>query len=286
MFNILILIIVVILFAINYFYTENFSETISNPLDKFIGFDKTLNFVTKYNGKEYFLVAKMIKSCNDHKLNKSNDCMTNTLVLVEKNDLVKMLKEQKETDEDEQKICKLKHQLSCERHKSESEHVNAEIKSQCDTMPSICIPSKLHPSEFNLLEIKDGINKMYKLIGNVMDHMGKYNKHSMSTVIGFSNKNICMDGANTLEHNNNSSFELLEVPNKDSTEPSYMIRFKTNVILGNKHLLTDSRGIPVVKDKYVGICIDNMCDKKYSRLCLYDTESNPFVLVFTPKLIN
>jgi hypothetical protein len=108
----------------------------------------------------------------------------------------------------------------------------------------------------------------------------------MNGVIGHINEDkVCLDGTLHLGEEENSSFELLEIPSKDSSEPHFIIRFATKVALGKKHYLMDNKGVPVIKHKYVGICKDTKCGKVYSRLCFYDKEDNPFVLTFVPKII-
>jgi len=128
---------------------------------------------------------------------------------------------------------------------------------------------------------------LYKLLGKVPLNES-YTRQSMSLIPGFLNLNkVCFDGTILPDSNQNSSFELLEVPQKDSNEPHFIIRFVTNVTLKGNHPLNDAKGNPIVKTRYVGICKDDKCkidgSEKY-RLCLYETESNPFVLTFIPKL--
>jgi len=323
--NIIITVIIVILILLIYYhlsYNEGFVSIIADTtgINKYIGYDKKLNLTVKISGKDYVLVARKRNSCKHkddsvevHDKNEHvKDCIGNVLVLMEKSEFDNMIKTKKETDVDDQKICQFKHQIKCERRlrdKYEGEHqsngsemqlgvneekqkeidalILSEFNVQCKNEPVECIIPTENNGEFNLLEVKSTNTdiKKFKLVGRVKQG-NNYHKHSMNGVIGHINENkVCLDGTINLTNDENSSFELLEIPSKESSEPHFIIRFTTKVALGKKHYLMDNRGVPVTKQKYVGICKDDKCGKVYSRLCFYDKEDNPFVLTFVPKII-
>ncbi len=320
-----IVVILVLLIFYHLSYNEGFASIITDTtgINKYIGYDKKLNLTVKISGKDYVLVARKRNSCKQkddlvevHDKNEHvKDCIGNVLVLMEKSEFDNMMKTKKETDTDDQKICQFKHQLKCERrlrdkyeqthHSNDSEMklgvneekqneidalILSEFNTQCKKEPVECILPTENNGEFNLLEVKPAKNdktdiKKYKLVGRIKQGFN-YHKQSMNGVIGHINQNkVCLDGTIDLNQDETSSFELLEVPSKDSTDPHFIIRFTTKIALSNKYYLSDSKGVPVTKQRYVGICKDEKCGKVYSRLCFYDKEDNPFVLTFVPKII-
>ncbi len=324
MFNITVTIIFVILVLLIFYHltsTEGFASIVSNtsPIDKYVGIDKKLILTVKITGKDYVLVARKRNTCKNKddtvEVNDKNenvkDCMNNVLILMEKPEFDKMIKKNFDTNEDNQKVCEYKHQLKCERrlrNKYNKEHLQSnsemipseekqeeiddfilsEFSAKCKMNPFDCPNlNNTNNGEFNLIEVKDNKSntKKYKLIGRVR-HNNTYKTSSMSNMFPYVNDDkVCLDGLIVPDNDVNSSFELLEVPSKDSTDPHFIIKFKTNVLLSKGNYLTDDKGVPVTKDKYVGVCKDSKCGKVYSRLCFYEKEDNPFVLTFVPKII-
>ena len=273
----------------------------NSELDKFLGLSKTINLITKFNGKDHILLSVKKDNCTSNA--EQSDCLTNILIIMELSDYQKYMTNNKYSFEDKKKLCNLNNILTCQKDKRSkflstspdseiSKEMENKIESECKLIPDTCTVEYQNSGDFNLVPVKNYAKgalskKLYKLLGKVPLNES-YTRQSMSLIPGFLNLNkVCFDGTILPDSNQNSSFELLEVPQKDSNEPHFIIRFVTNVTLKGNHPLNDAKGNPIVKTRYVGICKDDKCkidgSEKY-RLCLYETESNPFVLTFIPKL--
>ncbi len=323
MFNNLLLltIIILVLFFIRLLWCGETFMSIpilkkSNPLGDLL--NKNINITTSFNGKEYVLVSHKKSDCQNNY--NPNDCVANVLLLVEMNEYLEKIHDQKEINNNNYKLCIMNHQMECQRIQNkinpkeetnfseyltkiiphiknvESGNINPShsIKNNCLQVPITCIPPEDNSAIFNLTKLSKhhnpkAVHDLYKITGRVMLPNGNYSKHCLSVPIGESNLNFaCLEG--TLNSNNDplSSVELLEVPSKNTTASSYIIRFQTPLILANKYIAHDKKGKPILKYRYIGICKDETCGinkEKYFRLCLYDNETNPFVLAFTPKPI-
>ena len=273
-----------------------------NPeLDKFLGSNKTINLITKFNGKEYILLSVKTTSCKGVK--QENECLNNMLIIMEYKEYQRYNTNSKYAFKDELDLCNYKNKLKCQKEKREKVFLNNPesemtdelentIEGECHNIPNSCSAEYQNSGDFHLIPVKnykkDALSKkLYKLIGKIPLN-NTFSKLSMSVVPGINNVNkICLDGSFLPDSNQNSSFELLEVPQKDSVEPYFIIRFITNVMLKGNYPLNDANGNPIVKTRYAGICKDEKCNldgvDKY-RLCLYESEANPFVLTFTPVI--
>jgi hypothetical protein len=148
-------------------------------------------------------------------------------------------------------------------------------------------------SNFSLIKVEKNNTKSnlnsYKLIGNVKHHDNSFIKHSVSMAGEFTLLSYaCLDGS-TLGNDPFSTIEIIRIPNKENNNRKYIIRLAHHELIGNKYILHNKHGVPHLNYKYIGLCKDENCkidDDNMYRLCLYDHETNPFVLQFEFDLVN
>lgn len=164
---------------------------------------------------------------------------------------------------------------------------------ECSKIPIECITMPYTNSDFNLINVygfdKNSKLKTYKLIGRVTNYNNSLSRYSISMAGDYTPLDlVCLDGG-TLDNTPFSTLEIIEVPNKSGSEPKYILRIKHQSTIGGKHLLHDRHGKPIYEYKFVGLCQNNTCkmnNKNYHRLCLYDKETNPFVLEFEINIVD
>ena len=135
------------------------------------------------------------------------------------------------------------------------------------------------------------------MIGKIYGPQKNIMSYAVSTAGEYSSSNlVCLDGnKNTDNADPTATLEIIRIPNQTGSENKFIIRISKYELVGTgkKYILNDTDGKPVMTSKYIGLCKEdnkpNICtmnDKKYSRLCLYDTENNPSVLQFQINIVN
>lgn len=166
------------------------------------------------------------------------------------------------------------------------------IERECSKIPENCLNEiEYYNTDFSLLKLENPDykteNQLYKLIGRVIGPDNAFSRHAVSNAGQFSQLNmVCLDGG-TSDTTVTSSVEIIRIPNKQSSEEQYLIRIPIHEMFTENYPLHDKNGNPVFKYKYLGICNNMKCKldgQDFYRLCLYENESNPFVLFFTPNI--
>lgn len=304
-----LLVLIAVLLIINYKYctSENFTSEIpkaeissetSTQINNIDGYlNKKLHIMTTIGGREYMLASVKDTQCKN-KHPKSINCMTNTLVLLEQEHASSIHSKEQLDNSDKEKICAFISKVKCERElieKSKSETKMETTKSEnttCDKVPIECKVRFADNTSFELLKTSD---ENYKILGRVKMEDNIHVKGSMSApyVVDATNyktsypMHACLDGGiNATDSDPISTVEIIELPTQNNVV-KYVFRIKTKIMLGNGYVY-DKNGNIVYETKYLGVCKDDLCklngERNTKRVCLYDQESNPFVLQFTFKI--
>lgn len=310
--NIIIYLIVaiIILLVIKYFFCDEYFTEVSmdstSSMSKFVGLDKKLHLSVTLNGKEYYLIPIEKSYCGISESNQK-DCTGVVIVLKEIKDYDDENKIAKEKMLNEQKVCNVATKLDCETKikaktitsevTAEMESIlNQEIQNECKDTYESCEKNYQAPGVFMIKKVdhfdKKSKKDLYNLLGSVS--LNGSSKFSALSTVGPNStlELVCLDGV----FNNDlpfSSVELEEVISQGDKDmhPSFRIKFLLPQRFDNGMEVTEDGNV-VYKGYYVGMCAGDKelkCTadgKDHFRLCLYNSLENPYVLKFTPKLIN
>jgi hypothetical protein len=311
-------IIVIILFIyfncdISENFTINNSESESNSnsnieqipasLDDIVG--KKIRFYATLNGTEYILCALPKSSFKNYD---STDCASMAVVLIATSDFAKLQSSEKTFVAEEQQICEFKNNLVCKRMAGESmpetmPETMPESKPKCSSSNSDdCKMLPVDSALFNIYKIahdpkKPSDKTSYKIIGHMRKNMTRIHTKSISLDnenSGSSNnvQTLCMQGPiatnASAQKDAWSSVEFVEVANQ--TDKNIKLIFKIDYPHKIKGTVTNNlkTGKPSIITDFVGICqktyILNNSNINAKRLCLYNTQTDPNIITFSPRI--
>ena len=290
-------------FTINNSKSESESESESNiekipaSLDDIIG--KKTRFYATLNGTEYILCALPKSSFKNYD---STDCASMAVVLIATSDFAKLQSSEKTFVSEEQQICQFKNNLVCKRTAGES-MPESESKSECSSSNSDdCKMQPIDSALFNIYKIahdpkKPSDKTSYKIIGHMRKNMTRIHTKSISMDnenSGSSNnvQTLCMQGPiatnSSAQKDAWSSVEFVEVANQ--TDKNIKLIFKIEYPHKIKGTVTNNlkTGKPSIITDFVGICQKtytlNNSNINAKRLCLYNTQTDPNVIMFSPRI--
>lgn len=317
---IIIIFIFVLLFYFNNYKCpsekETFNQCSKNNDDEFykqyVGPTKIINFKTKIDNKEYYLVNVKLEECKSHG---DVDCTNIAIILMDKDEIDEMVTDYIKELKTTQAICQSTKTIKCES-KLPINATNIE-KEKCKDIDPSCIEKRFFKHDFIVTEVTDIKGdqpeaRKYLLKGMYVSENNNFktptllNQHVYNN---FGTPFLCGDkydyGSSNFPNNYGEVVVIENIKQHDGgiigglgSNLKVKLRFTTNIVIvttesDGKKVYTPvfSDGIhPSTKNTYVGYCKSDVCTlsngKNYKRVCLYDDSSHTNVLEFEPIIVS